>query len=183
MIQRSCKVWLRQIVDTKSIGRMGWQKAWLLVVWVPLMHWIEECRREKDQLHLIQAIVLLQGWSHLEDSSKASLLQQTLAAFLRVFETSSERHDKGGKEPCSTSQTVCSQARFLMFLCNRFNQGVHQLFFTMAAQLVPCMVQDYWYLGPCKVEVWCAWAIRDTGTESCTCCNNYRPLYLFYQSK
>ena len=41
----------------------------------------------------------------------------------------------------------------------------------MAAQLVPCMVQDYWYLGPCKVEVWCAWAIRDTGTESCTCCN------------
>ena len=46
-------------VDTKSIGGMGWFEAWLLVERAPLMHWIEESRREKDKLHLIQAIVLL----------------------------------------------------------------------------------------------------------------------------
>ena len=46
-------------VDTKSSGRMGWLEAQPLVEWAPLMHWIEERRREKDKLHLIQAIVLL----------------------------------------------------------------------------------------------------------------------------
>ena len=46
-------------VDTKSIGRMGWLKARPLLERAPLMHWIEERRREKDKLHLIQAIVLL----------------------------------------------------------------------------------------------------------------------------
>ena len=46
-------------VDTKSIGRMGWLEARLLVERAPLMHWIEERRREKDKLHLIQAMVLL----------------------------------------------------------------------------------------------------------------------------
>ena len=46
-------------VDTKSIGRMGWLEARLLVEWAPFMYWIEERRREKDKLHLIQAIVLL----------------------------------------------------------------------------------------------------------------------------
>ena len=42
-------------VDTKSIGRMGWLEARPLVEWAPLMHWIEERRKEKDRLHLIQA--------------------------------------------------------------------------------------------------------------------------------
>ena len=46
-------------VDTKSMGRMGWLKAWLLVEQASLMHWIEEHRREKYSLHLIQVIVLL----------------------------------------------------------------------------------------------------------------------------
>ena len=42
-------------VDTKSIGGMGWLEARPLVERAPLMHWIEERRREKDKLHLIQA--------------------------------------------------------------------------------------------------------------------------------
>ena len=46
-------------VDTKSIGGMGWFEARPLVEQALLMHWIEECRKEKDKLHLIQAIVLL----------------------------------------------------------------------------------------------------------------------------
>ena len=46
-------------VDTKSIGRMGLLEARPLVEWAPHMHWIEERRREKDKLHLIQAMVLL----------------------------------------------------------------------------------------------------------------------------
>ena len=44
-------------VDTKSIGRMGWLEARQLVEWAPLMHWIEGHMREKDKLHLIQAMV------------------------------------------------------------------------------------------------------------------------------
>ena len=42
-------------VDTNSIGRMGWLEARPLVERAPLMHWIEEHRKEKDKLHLIQA--------------------------------------------------------------------------------------------------------------------------------
>ena len=46
-------------VDTKLIGEMGWLEAWPPVDQAPFMHWIEEHGREKDKLHLIQAIVLL----------------------------------------------------------------------------------------------------------------------------
>ena len=45
--------------DTKSIGRMGWLEARPLVERAPLMHWIEEHKKEKDKLHLVQAMVLL----------------------------------------------------------------------------------------------------------------------------
>ena len=46
-------------VDTKSIGKMGWLEARPLVERAPLMHWIEERRRGKNKLHLIQEMVLL----------------------------------------------------------------------------------------------------------------------------
>ena len=46
-------------VDTKSMGGMGWLKAWPLVKRAPLMHWIEDRRKEKDRLHPIQMKVLL----------------------------------------------------------------------------------------------------------------------------
>ena len=37
-LQGSWKFWLQ--LDTKSIGRMGWWEAQLLVEQAPLMHWI-----------------------------------------------------------------------------------------------------------------------------------------------
>ena len=58
----------------------GWTSVYLSVR--PLaeratrMHWIDGRRRVKDNLHLIQAWVLLYGWSHFSTSIKASLLMQ-----------------------------------------------------------------------------------------------------------
>ena len=51
-VYKELEIWAS--VDTKSIGEMGWLEAW-----PPLTFWIEERGREKDKLHLIQAIVLL----------------------------------------------------------------------------------------------------------------------------
>ena len=41
-------------VDTKSIGWMGWLEARPLVEQAPLMHWVEEHRKEKD--------IICEGW-------------------------------------------------------------------------------------------------------------------------
>ncbi len=41
---------------------------------MPLIHWIEDCSSAKDRLHLIQAMVLLYGWSIMEESREAILL-------------------------------------------------------------------------------------------------------------
>ena len=41
--------------------------------WAPHIHWIADLKRANESLHLIQARLLLYGWSHFSASMDASL--------------------------------------------------------------------------------------------------------------
>ena len=71
----------------------------------PRIDCIEDRRRVKESVHLIQASVVLYGRSHFSLSIEARRLRHTLAAFPNPPESDITR---GVKEPCSISLTRSS---------------------------------------------------------------------------